>query len=113
MSDLLENKDHAKHCAEVLKAVAHPVRLSIIATLCQGDRHVNALAEELGVSQSAISQQLRILRMHGLVAVARCNGFAHYSLAEPRLADLVRCVERCGVRGDDELDSEGGDVDGQ
>lgn len=97
MSDLLEDKEQANHCAEVLKAVAHPLRLSIVATLSSGARHVNALAQELDATQSAVSQQLRILRMHGLVSVNRCNGYAHYSLAEPRLVDLVRCVERCGV----------------
>jgi len=85
----------AEHAAEVLKAVAHPLRLRIVATLCRGAEHVNALAEALGVPQPIVSQQLRILRSHGLVAATREDGFAWYRLAEPALRDLVCCMERC------------------
>ena len=45
-----------------------------------------------------VSQQLRILRLRGLVAVNRRQGFAFYRLAEPALEDLVGCMERCSVR---------------
>ncbi len=85
----------AERVAEVLKAVAHPLRLRIVATLCRGDEHVNALAERLDVPQPIVSQQLRILRGHGLVAAHRANGFAWYRLAEPALRDLVCCMEKC------------------
>ena len=85
----------AEHAAEVLKAVAHPVRLRIVATLCRGAEHVNALAERLDVPQPIVSQQLRILRGHGLVSAHRANGFAWYRPAEPALRDLVCCMEKC------------------
>ena len=97
-ASLPDAPDRAEHCSEVLKAVAHPLRLRIVAILCDGDAHVNALAERLGVSQAIVSQQLRILRMRGLVGAAREGGFARYSLLEPQLRDLVSCVERCSVR---------------
>jgi ArsR family transcriptional regulator len=85
----------AEHAAEVLKAVAHPLRLRIVATLCRGAEHVNALAEALGAPQPIVSQQLRILRSHGLVAATREDGVAWYRLAEPALRDLVCCMEKC------------------
>jgi DNA-binding transcriptional ArsR family regulator len=85
----------AAQIAEILKAVAHPLRLRIVATLCRGDAHVGALAERLGAAQPIVSQQLRILRIHGLVAARREEGFATYRLAEPALRDLVCCMERC------------------
>lgn len=88
----------AEHCANVLKAVAHPLRLRIVAVLCQGEEHVNALAERLGASQAIVSQQLRILRMHGLVEPRRADGFAWYRLLEPNLRSLVACMDRCAVR---------------
>lgn len=81
--------------ADTLKAVAHPVRMQILALLCEGDTHVNDMAERVGASQSVVSQQLRILRMNGLVGVKRERGFAIYSLAEPRLRDLLGCVAQC------------------
>lgn len=89
------NQERACHCAEVLKAVAHPLRLRIVAILCRGDEHVNALAAQLGEPQAIVSQQLRILRLRGLVASERIDGFAWYRLAEPALRELVGCMERC------------------
>jgi ArsR family transcriptional regulator len=91
-----ESPDRAGHIAEVLKAVAHPLRLRIIATLCEGEENVSALAEKLEASQAIVSQQLRILRSHGLVQANREGGFATYRLVEQNLRGLVRCMERCG-----------------
>ena len=79
----------------ILKAVAHPVRLRLVALLCKGEMHVSALAEGLQINQAIVSQQLRILRMSGLVGVSRQGGYAVYRLTEPHLRDLVACMERC------------------
>jgi len=89
----------AAEVADILKAVAHPLRLRIVATLCAEEISVNALAARLGTSQAIVSQQLRILRMHRLVEAVRQNGHANYRLLEPRLRDLVRCVEGCARIG--------------
>lgn len=86
-----------RHAAEVLKAVAHPLRLRIVAALCQGERHVNALAERLGVSQPLLSQQLRILRLKGLVSTERRGGLAVYRLQEAGLRRLLGCLLDCGT----------------
>jgi DNA-binding transcriptional ArsR family regulator len=83
----------AAQAAEILKAVAHPLSLRIVATLRRGDAHVGALAEGLGAGQPIVSQQLRILRSHGPVAARR--EFARYRLAEPALRDLVCRMKRC------------------
>ena len=84
---------------QVLKAVAHPVRLAIVAELARRPRHVNALADAVGVPQSIVSQQLRILRMTNLVQVKRGRGRAGYALAEPHLRSLLKCMDRCCARG--------------
>ena len=88
----------ADHVADVLKAVAHPLRLRIVAVLCEGEENVTALAEKVEASQAIVSQQLRILRSRGLVAASREGGFATYRLVEQNLRGLVRCMERCGVQ---------------
>ena len=79
----------------ILKAVAHPLRLRIIARLSDSEENVSGLAEQLSAGQSVVSQQLRILRMSGLVESTRENGFAVYRLAEPHLKDLIRCMHGC------------------
>jgi ArsR family transcriptional regulator len=94
-SPIIGGGDRAERVAEVLKAVAHPLRLRIVALLCRGERHVNGLVDELAAPQAIVSQQLRILRSRGLVEATRENGFARYRLAEPALRGLVGCMERC------------------
>ena len=95
MRSLRKNPEHASHAASRMKALGHPLRLQIVAILSETDAHVNALAEELDVPQSAVSQHLRILRMEGLVDVVRKDGFAHYSLNEPKIKTLLSCMEGC------------------
>jgi ArsR family transcriptional regulator len=85
----------AAHLAEVLKAVAHPLRLRLVAILGEGDANVTELAARLGARQAIVSQQLRILRSHGLVAADREGGYATYRLVERNLEGLVHCMERC------------------
>lgn len=92
---LADNGAKAERIAEVLKAVAHPLRIRIVALLCQGETHVSGLAEKLAVPQAIVSQQLRILRLNNLVAATREDGFALYRLNEPHLRDLVCCMEKC------------------
>ena len=87
--------DFAAHAAEILKAVAHPLRLRLVAALCDGEENVTGLCERLGAPQALVSQQLRILRMNRLVACVRERGFARYRLAEPQLRTLVGCLQRC------------------
>ena len=94
-SPLVDEPSLAEKAAEVLKAVGHPIRLRIIALLCEANANVGELAERLAVPQAIISQQLRILRMRGLAGVTRAEGHATYWLAEPHLRDLIGCVSGC------------------
>jgi DNA-binding transcriptional ArsR family regulator len=86
---------HLEHRVQMLKAVAHPVRLSVIAALAERPLHVNALSEALGYRQPIVSQQLRILRMMRLVEARRERGLAVYHLAETRLLSLLSCLDHC------------------
>jgi ArsR family transcriptional regulator len=79
----------------LLKSVAHPIRLGILSSLARGPAHVGALVAELDTPQPIVSQQLRILRMTGVVSVERNDGFAVYSLREPQLRVLLNCIENC------------------
>ena len=92
-ASICEDTVRATRSAEMIKALSHPIRLQIVALLCAGPTHVTAMAEGLGLKQSIVSQQLRILRMSSLVARERQEGFTYYHLVEPRLRELIRCVE--------------------
>lgn len=90
-----EDSHAAIVAAEVLKALAHPLRLRIVALLCDKTMHVNAIAERLGASQSTVSQQLRILRMRNLVGTRRENSHTYYRIIERHLHDMVLCMDSC------------------
>jgi ArsR family transcriptional regulator len=94
-SELCDSTERAQHIAEILKAIGHPLRLRIVALLCQGRQHVSALSERLNEAQPIISQHLRILRMRELVCVEREAGYAYYRLKELNLSQLVHCMEGC------------------
>lgn len=74
--------------AEIFKALSDPTRLRLIKLLtdctpgvCSGGALcVNALANRLQVTQSAVSQHLRVLRQAGLVHGERRGNYMHYSL---------------------------------
>jgi DNA-binding transcriptional ArsR family regulator len=84
--------------AEIFKALSDPTRLKLLKLLgdcsprmCKGGPLcVNALSRRLGVTQSAVSQHLRILKHVGLVRGQRNGSFMHYSLDPAG-------VEKCGV----------------
>lgn len=93
-------RKQAARAAELLKTLAHPVRLGIVSVLCEGDEHVGALAERLHVAPAAVSQSLALLRTQRLVAVTRRDGFAFYRLQATGLRDVVRSVARLASAND-------------
>jgi ArsR family transcriptional regulator len=79
--------DEIEELAEVFKALSDPTRLRVVKLLGehQGALCVNALAHRLGVTQSAVSQHLRVLRQARLVQGVRHGYHVHYSLAPDQL----------------------------
>jgi len=79
--------DEIEELTEIFKALSDPTRLRLVKLLSanEGALCVNALAGKLEVSQSAVSQHLRVLRQAGLVRGERRGYFVHYSLDSDRL----------------------------
>lgn len=78
--------------AERLKALGHPLRLRILFTLRRAPMRVGDLGAFLDAAQPIISQQLRILRLAGLVEPSRQPG-RPYQLASAGIAALLDAVE--------------------
>ena len=87
--------DAAEHAAEILKALAHPIRLRLLTRLLRQEDYVSRLARELSVSQPVISQQLGVLKSHGLVRSETRDGYAWSSVCEPHLGSMLDCICRC------------------
>lgn len=95
MSLLAKNHKKCVLMAEVLKAIAHPLRLRIVASLNVREIHVNKLARILDCPQAIVSQQLKILRMKHLVTSRRKDGLALYRIIDPKLQSLIKYLEDC------------------
>lgn len=79
--------------AEILKALAHPVRLRIVRGLLQcGCRNVSCMERATGQSQSAISQHLNRLRRAGVLKCERSGNEVYYQVADARVADLIAAL---------------------
>jgi DNA-binding transcriptional ArsR family regulator len=74
----------------LLKAIGHPLRFRIVALLCEGDRHVGAIARRLTASRPVVSQHLRLLRAQRIVTATRADGFVRYRLGSAAARALVR-----------------------
>jgi len=85
---------------EVFKALSDPTRLRLVKLLGdhEGALCVNALARRLDVSQSAVSQHLRVLRQTGLVKSERRGSSVHYLLDQDSLKQYrAKLRETLGV----------------
>lgn len=81
--------DAAAQVATTLQALATPSRLLILTQLRQGPHPVTELAEAIGMEQSAVSHQLRLLRNLGLVVGTRAGRSIVYSLYDNHVAQLL------------------------
>ena len=94
MPEFSSDRRYAEEVAQILKVLGHPTRLQMVAVLSKvGQAHVTGLMGCLEQPQAIVSQQLALLRTHGLVKVERRDGYAWYSLSDPRMARLIRCME--------------------
>jgi DNA-binding transcriptional ArsR family regulator len=75
--------------AEVFGLLADPGRLRILLTLRSGEANVGELSALSGLSESATSHALRLLRSHGVVRARRSGRLAFYSLADQHVRDLL------------------------
>jgi rhodanese-related sulfurtransferase len=78
--------------ARAAKALASGRRIELVDVLANGERTVDALAGEVGLSVANASQHLQILRQAGLVASRREGTSVHYRLAAPEVFELWRTL---------------------
>jgi DNA-binding transcriptional ArsR family regulator len=84
--------DEAQDLAETLKALASPSRLRVLAELVGRERTVEQLAASCGLSPSATSHNLRILRSLRLVRTHRQGRHALYALHDHHVPELLAAI---------------------
>jgi len=75
------NQDKLNYSVELVKALAHPLRLQILEYIdSQGTINVNKIYNTLNIEQSITSQHLRVLRLAGVVNAEREGKYIKYNI---------------------------------
>ncbi|KAB2912472.1 MAG: metalloregulator ArsR/SmtB family transcription factor [Hyphomicrobiaceae bacterium] len=90
--------------AAVARGMAHEHRLELLELVAQGERSVEALAQQTGLSIANASQHLQQLRRAGLVTARRDGKYVLYQLADESVLDLLSVMQQVGERNVAEVD---------
>jgi DNA-binding transcriptional ArsR family regulator len=96
----MENHEHLMHyndadvtkAARSLKAMSHPLRLKILCVLGNNAVSVQDIVEQVGTSQSNISQHLAILREKGILGYKKEANRVYYFIDDQRMLQLIRMM---------------------
>jgi DNA-binding transcriptional ArsR family regulator len=90
------NPDRLERASNMLKAIAHPVRISIVGYLEDGKkRTVTEIHKHLGLEQATASHHLGILKDRGVLASKRDGKNTWYFLKHEHLKTLLNCINTC------------------
>jgi DNA-binding transcriptional ArsR family regulator len=87
-----------ENAANMLKAIAHPMRIAILSFLEDGAKlTVSEIHEKLGIEQSTTSHHLGILKDKGVLISKREGKNTYYSLKHDSLKNITDCISRCSM----------------
>jgi ArsR family transcriptional regulator len=86
----LPSDECVARASSLLKAVADPTRLRMLAALAKTELCVCDLSAVTGISESAISHQLRLLREERLVSFRKEGRMAYYRLQDQHVTELIK-----------------------
>jgi DNA-binding transcriptional ArsR family regulator len=79
---------------EVLKVIAHPIRIKILKELINGVKCVSDFKEFLDIRQPNVSQHLTLMRRYGLIDFFVDGRLKCYFLKDPMIPDLIDLIDR-------------------
>ena len=86
---LFADDDDIERASRSLKAMSHPLRLKILCTLGAQEVSVQDIVDQVGTSQSNISQHLAILRDKGILAARKDANRVYYRVSDGRTLRLI------------------------
>jgi DNA-binding transcriptional ArsR family regulator len=90
------NPESLEKAANMLKAIAHPIRIQIVGCLEDGTkRTVSEIHKKLGIEQAIASHHLGILKDKGVLTSKREGKNIWYFLKHENLRTVLSCVSNC------------------
>lgn len=90
----MEKLEAVAESAGLLKALGNSKRLEIVCILRESEKKVGELEKIIGISQSALSQHLAVLRTAGIVSTRRDAQSVYYSLSDDRCRRLLDLLDK-------------------
>ncbi len=89
-----------EEAAYLLRSLANEVRLRVVTILAQaGEMSVTELQESTRCEQSLLSHHLTGMRSRGILSCRRSGKNRFYSIRDPRVVKVLKCVLKCGADG--------------
>jgi len=82
----------AEESSEILKALAHPARLQMLAGLLENECNVAEIQQTLSLPQSTISQHLRVLKDRGIIKARQEGTKRCYRVVDNRVRKIMRVL---------------------
>ncbi len=90
--NLAQFESSAGRAAALLKLLGNEKRLMVLCQLSEGELSVSELQMRIGLSQSALSQHLALLREHGAVATRRDGQTIIYRIDDPAVTRVIETL---------------------
>lgn len=81
-----------EHLSELLKSIAHPIRLKILCLLQEQEMSVGDLRNAVQTTSANVSQHLSILRSHGIIDFRKDANFIYNRIADTRMTELIKTM---------------------
>jgi ArsR family transcriptional regulator len=78
---------------EILKSIAHPIRLKILCLLLDGEKNVSEIEQQFGSTISNISQHLTVLRKADIIGRRKEANFMYYFLKDGKMVLLMETIK--------------------
>jgi len=79
---------------EILKSIAHPIRMKILCYLMEGEKNVGEIESQFGSTISNISQHLTVLRKASIISRRKEANFMYYSLKDNNILTLMETIKK-------------------
>lgn len=88
--------DQLEKASDILKALAHPMRIQILQFLENGKRFsVKEIHKSLNLEQSTTSHHLGILKSKGILGSKRAGKNTYYFVKNENLSVIIECINKC------------------
>jgi len=87
------NEQQVEAVTEILKSIAHPIRIKILCFLMEGEKYVGEIEQQFGSTISNISQHLTVLRKANIIERRKEANYMYYSIRDQNIQNLMETLK--------------------